>query len=202
MRTVGILLAGGQSSRFGSPKAFATIQGEYFYERSYRLLDEICDEVTIATRDELLPRFPKHMNVITDCDDFKGNGPLSGIYSAMLREPADRYIVLPCDMPFLTTTGMKALLRTVTSDAVYAIKRDDEYHPLVSCWPGAIRASIRQALEQKQYSVMKLLANTDVVWLNGEVLFDNAFHILQNINKQEQMKEVNSHDSISRRQIP
>ena len=61
----------------------------------------------------------------------------------------------------------------------------------------SLEECIKLALEQKQYSVMKMLASTNVVWLNGEDLFDNAHLILQNINKQEQMKEVNSHDSIS-----
>jgi len=73
---------------------------------------------------------------------------------------------------------------------------------LVRIWPLALQMYIKQALKQKQFSVMKLMQRMDVVWLNGEVLFDNAPLILQNINNREQMKEVNRHDSIRRRQTP
>jgi len=202
MRTIGVVLAGGQSRRFGSPKAFATIDGEYFYERICRLLAELCNDVIIVTREELLLQFPKHMNVITDCDEYKGNGPLSGIYSAMKQEQAERYLVLPCDMPFLTVSAIKKLVDAASSDtanldAVFSITLEEVYHPLVSIWPYNMKQQIKQVLEKKQYSVMKLLANAKVVWLNGEVLFDNAQFILQNINIQDQMKEVNRHDSIS-----
>src|SRR5690606_21802226 len=202
MRTVGVVLAGGESRRFGSPKAFAMIEGEYFYERSYRLLAEQCDDVIIVTREELLPKFPIGKKVITDCAEVKGNGPLSGIYTAMQEEAADRYVVLPCDMPFLTVTAIQKLLAAAISEAVYSIRLDDDYHPLVSIWPQAVQMYIKQALKLKQFSVMKLLQRMDVVWLNGEVLFDNAPLILQNINNREQMKEVNRHDSIRRRQTP
>jgi len=40
----GILLVGGASARFGSPKAFARFKGETLAERAWRLLEEVCDE--------------------------------------------------------------------------------------------------------------------------------------------------------------
>jgi hypothetical protein len=43
-RLTGILLVGGASTRFGSPKALATFHGETLAERAWRLLGEACDE--------------------------------------------------------------------------------------------------------------------------------------------------------------
>ncbi len=41
MKAVGIVLAGGLSRRFGSPKAFARIGTGYFYERAWIALEPI-----------------------------------------------------------------------------------------------------------------------------------------------------------------
>ena len=43
-RLTGILLVGGASSRFGSPKAFARFRGETLAEHGWRLLGGLCDE--------------------------------------------------------------------------------------------------------------------------------------------------------------
>ena len=40
----GVLLVGGASTRFGSPKALAQFDGETLAERAWRLLGEACDE--------------------------------------------------------------------------------------------------------------------------------------------------------------
>src|SRR5690625_3603911 len=94
-RVNGILLAGGLSRRYGMPKAFAEINGEKFYEISYRILDHVCDDVTIVTRPELVEQFPRDLHVIIDDAFYRGCGPLAGIYSAMNVHKADRYVVLP-----------------------------------------------------------------------------------------------------------
>ena len=54
---VGILLAGGLSRRYGSPKAFAEIEGELFYERAYNALAAVCGDVIIISRPELIDHF-------------------------------------------------------------------------------------------------------------------------------------------------
>ena len=53
------------------------------------------------TRHELLERFPGDVNVMTDIVEYAGLGPLAGILSVMESVEADRYVVLPCDMPYV-----------------------------------------------------------------------------------------------------
>ncbi len=48
-----------------------------------------------------MERFPRSVNVMTDLARYAGLGPLAGILSVMESVEADRYIVLPCDMPFV-----------------------------------------------------------------------------------------------------
>ena len=48
----GVLLVGGASARFGSPKALARFRGETLAERGARLLAEVCDEVLVVGKDD------------------------------------------------------------------------------------------------------------------------------------------------------
>ena len=56
-RLTGVLLVGGASRRFGSPKALARFRGETLAERGRRLLAEACDEVVVVGKADGLP-FP------------------------------------------------------------------------------------------------------------------------------------------------
>ena len=44
----GVLLVGGASERFGSPKALAAFRGETLAERAWRVLSDVCDEVIVV----------------------------------------------------------------------------------------------------------------------------------------------------------
>ena len=137
MKTAGIVLAGGLSSRFGSPKAFAEWEGRPFYELSLAALSPFCEECIVVTRPELVERFPEGLHVTTDIEQFVGQGPIAGILSGMEKLHADRYIVLPCDMPFMTADVIGRLL-DCHSSGVTAVVLDGKYHPLVSVWDGNV----------------------------------------------------------------
>lgn len=137
-KTVGILLAGGMSRRYGSDKAFAKINDYYFYEKAYHALEGVCDEVIIVTRKELLDLFPADYTVITDIDAYVGCGPLAGIYSAMMYREAERYVVLPCDMPLIDSHIMKQLLCRHQTE-ITIVEVAERLQPLISVWDKSVK---------------------------------------------------------------
>ena len=69
---LGAVLAGGQSSRFGTDKALAVLHGETLLDRARTLLAPQCDAVVVVGREDGVPDWPRpHM------------GPLGGIAGAL-----------------------------------------------------------------------------------------------------------------------
>ena len=196
MKTVGVVLAGGLSRRFGSPKAFACFGTGYFYERAIDALKPFCEEVIVVTREELLERFPPGVTTMTDFSEVAGLGPLAGIFSVMESVEADFYAVLPCDMPYVDTSIMNEI-RKLHQGSVTAVLASGNYHPLVSIWGKELKKPILDALENEQLSVMKFLKNLDVNWINGSSLIENEKHVFTNINMPSDLERGRGYGSDS-----
>ncbi len=187
MKTVGILLAGGLSRRFGTPKAFAELQGKAFYAYVYDALDAVCDHIVIITRPELMSRFPREMDVLSDDEKFAGMGPLAGIYTAMNERPAQQYLVLPCDMPFVSEEETKAFMQLVSPGAdITSIRSGQSDIPLFSLWKASVKLDLESALKNDQLRVMEFMAKKKTDWLDSLSIGEPA--VFRNINKPDHLK--------------
>jgi molybdopterin-guanine dinucleotide biosynthesis protein A len=106
----GILLVGGASSRFGSPKALARFERETLAERAWRLLNEVCEERIAVGSVEGLP-FP----ALED----EGTGPVAAIATGLRGAAGEVAVVIPVDMPLLTVDAL-GLLAGACRDAAVA----------------------------------------------------------------------------------
>lgn|SRR5699024_7935097 len=187
-RTIGILLAGGRSSRYGTEKAFADVEGTSFYEASYYVLESVCDEVIIVTRKDLMHQFPPNYQVITDIDKYVGCGPLAGIYSAMMYKEAENYIVLPCDVPLISQDIMQKLINNHKTD-ITVVEADGRIQSLISVWSDHTKENIAQALEKKQYRIRDVFETTSIMKVDGSSLTAHQ-EVFMNVNTLEQDKEM------------
>jgi molybdenum cofactor guanylyltransferase len=99
----GILLVGGVSARFGSPKELAEYGGETLADRAWRLLEEVCDE-----------RFAVGRGGLAD----PGTGPVAAIAAGLRAATHERAIVIPVDMPLLTPDALRLLAASCREAAV------------------------------------------------------------------------------------
>ena len=99
----GILLVGGASTRFGSPKADAPFEGETLRERAWRLLGEICDERIAVGRGGLAD---------------PGTGPVAAIAVGLRAAKRELAVVVPVDMPLLTAEALRLLVDASRDAAV------------------------------------------------------------------------------------
>jgi molybdopterin-guanine dinucleotide biosynthesis protein A len=104
-RLTGVLLVGGASRRFGSPKALARLDGETLAERGWRVLGEACDErLAVGKRADGLPLpFP----LLDDGTDLRA--PLAGLVAGLRAAAHEVCVFLPVDCPLVTAELLRAL---------------------------------------------------------------------------------------------
>lgn len=141
-----MLLVGGASTRFGSPKALARLGEETLAERAWRVLGEACDErIAVGKGDEELP-FP------VLADGAEERAAIHGLVAGLRAARYDVSVVLPVDMPFVTAASLHALADACRDAAVAPPG------PL----PGAFRKAALPALESGELSIRRAIAELDV----------------------------------------
>jgi len=99
----GVLLVGGGSERFGSPKALARFRGETLADRGRRILEEACEEVLVVGKaGDGLP-FP----VLDDGTDSRA--PIHGVIAGLRAARHQLVVALPVDVPLVTAGALRAL---------------------------------------------------------------------------------------------
>ncbi|MDW0108536.1 molybdenum cofactor guanylyltransferase [Sporosarcina aquimarina] len=181
---IGIVLAGGQSRRYGSPKAFAKFRGKYFYEYAMDALASHCSEIIIIARPEDVDRFPDAVTVVTDILEFAGQGPLAGILTGMCTIKSDWYAVLPCDVPFADGLIIQKLVNHRAGFTSVAIEEAGKLHPLLSLWSKEAEFEIRSLLEQEKRSVRPLIEK----WVDGSDLLKETPNLFENVNRPGQLE--------------
>jgi molybdopterin-guanine dinucleotide biosynthesis protein A len=100
----GVLLLGGGSTRFGSPKALAPLRGEMLAERAWRMLGEACDErLAVGKAGELELPF----SVLDDGSELRA--PIVGVLAGLRAAAHTTVVFLPVDCPLVTPEMLRAL---------------------------------------------------------------------------------------------
>ncbi len=147
-----MLLVGGASTRFGSPKALARIGSETLAERAWRLLGEACDERLAVGKvaDGLVLPF----ELVDDGSTVRA--PLAGLVAGLRAATHDLVAVIPVDLPLLTAASLKTL----------ASRCRDAAMPTSGPLPGVYRTSTLPAFERAlaagDYRLLDVLAQLDV----------------------------------------
>jgi molybdenum cofactor guanylyltransferase len=133
----GALLVGGASTRFGSPKALASYEGETLAERGHRVLVETFGDVIVVGKAADGLELP--FEVLDDGSDVRAS--IVGLAAALRLAGTELVVVLPTDMPLVTADLLRAL--------VDAAEGHDAAVPQTGPLPGAYRRSALPVLERR-----------------------------------------------------
>lgn len=129
-----MLLVGGASERFGSPKALVRFEGETLAERGWRTLGEACGErIAVGKTGELELPF----DVLDDGTDVRA--PIAGVVAGLRAARYDVCVFLPVDCPRMTAETLRVLGDACRDAAV----------PPSGPLPGAWARSSLQVLERR-----------------------------------------------------
>jgi molybdopterin-guanine dinucleotide biosynthesis protein A len=132
----GLILAGGASSRMKRDKATLLYRGENQLDRACALAGRHVTRVFVSVRtgqdaDPVRARWP----LITD--SVAGGGPIVGIRSALAAHPHAAWLVLACDLPFLSDEALAHLLAERDPNLMVTAYRsayDGLPEPLCAVW--------------------------------------------------------------------
>ena len=140
----GLILAGGSSSRMRQDKAALQYAGVTQLDRAFELASRHVPKVFISVRASQITdpaRAQKPMIV----DSLGGEGPIVGIRSALAAHPNVGWLVLACDLPFLSDAALSQLLRERDPTALataYRSAHDGLPEPLCAIWEPAAAAAL------------------------------------------------------------
>ncbi len=158
----GLVLAGGTSSRMKQDKAALPYQGRRQLERACELLARHVQPVFVSVRAEQVAD-PNRAHWPLIVDTVAGGGPIVGILSAFARNPESAWLVLACDLPFLSDAVLAHLLasRDPTHVATaYRSAADGLPEPLCAIWEPAAAPGLAVALAAGRGCPRKFLLGT------------------------------------------
>jgi molybdopterin-guanine dinucleotide biosynthesis protein A len=170
----GVLLVGGSSSRFGSPKALARLDGEALAERAWRVLGEACGESIAVGKnaDGLALPFP-----LLD-DGTPTRAALAGVVAGVRAASTDVCVVLPVDTPLVTPELLLELADACADAAV----------PQTGPLPGAYAKSALPVLERRLAENRLALRDALAELETRQVELDPA--LLANVNTAEDLRRL------------
>lgn len=123
MTTAGVVLAGGRSSRMGTPKADLAWHGTTLLRRTVQVLARVVDRVVVVrAAGQVLPPLPA--GVVVGEDPRPGRGPLQGLAVALTTAAGlgvDVAFVCSTDLPLLHPAYVAAVLAAVTDGVDVAL---------------------------------------------------------------------------------
>lgn len=188
MTVGGIVLAGGKSTRMGTPKATLPFGPETMLQRVVRLLGAVVDPIVIvAARDQALPELAE--GVIVTRDEREARGPLEGLRAGLkaLPDAAEAAYVTSCDVPLLAPEFVTRMIELLGDDDIAVMEIDGFPHPLSAVYRRAVLPQVESLLEKDKLRPVFLFDAVRTRRVRPEEMasVDPELRTLRNLNTRE-----------------
>ncbi len=185
MPVSGILLAGGKSTRLGRDKRFILLGNKKIplWQYAVNLLEEFTTDIIISAPQGSLPTsHPVIQDIIPDI------GPMGGLYTCLPKIKHQAAIVIPVDMPLLSSEILSELLKNYNEKNITIARHSEKIEPLVGIYPAETHKTIAQLIQQGNYKIRNLFTYLPVRFVD----FPDTKEFL-NLNRPSDLKEINKH---------
>jgi molybdopterin-guanine dinucleotide biosynthesis protein A len=159
---LGLLLAGGRSTRMGRDKASMVLgpDGLNQAQRGIWLLSQVCEKTFLSLRSgQTAPPGCGGTGIV--CDQGGVAGPLAGILAAFEREPNAAWLAMACDLPFVGAHLLEGLRAARAGDfdfLAYASATDGLPEPLCAIYEPSARGILLGHAARGCFSPRQILA--------------------------------------------
>jgi len=149
---VGVVIAGGRSTRFGGEKAVAGLAGKPLLLWATARLARSCTVVAVNARPDTEAEALARAEGLTVLHDAPGDpaGPLSGVKAALhwaQKRGANAIAVSPCDVPLLPESVFDRLIEAADTGAAMA-ETAEGHQPQCAVWPVSALPTLTAALTE------------------------------------------------------
>ncbi len=183
---LGLVLAGGKSTRMGKDKGLLTLHGMPQRDYLFDLLQPLCRQTYYSIREDQVVGLPKGRPYIVD--QYEGLGPKGAIMSAFKNHPSNAWLVVATDLYLLNEEQLQLLIKRRNPDknaTVFVNSETGYYEPLIAIWEPSSMEHLQTDLKKGITCPRKTLMNMEV-----ELIEDAPTTPLTNVNHPETMQEI------------
>lgn len=181
------ILAGGKSSRMNyNNKALLTYKEETFIEHIIKAGSSFKEVIIIANDKIQYEGF--NLRIVEDI--YKGNGPLSGIHTALKNSNTDYVLCVACDMPLIDKEVLEFMGTYIEDYDILIPKYKEKLQPLCCIYSKGIEKEIEESLIKNENKLQQLIIRLNYRIIEG--LDDRKFNERDfvNVNTPTNYKEL------------
>ena len=190
---IGVILAGGKSSRFGSDKSLIKLGNKTLIEHALSKIEKDFNEILIVSNQHEFQILKKNIFVINDYIDGQ-LGPLVGILSAMkwVKQNKRNYkwiASFPCDTPFFDTKIISELKKASknSSKKLFFLKSGEKRHNIFGLWSIELINILEKDIKNN-YRKVEFWA--DKIGFENIIINVDKFDSFLNINTKEDFEKA------------
>lgn len=184
------ILAGGKSSRMNyNNKALLLFKEKTFIENIIYQGKNFDEVIIISNNKEDYTQFG--LKVFNDI--YLGNGPLSGIHSALKNSRNENVFCIACDMPLITKDILKFISDINEEYEVLVPKINEKLQPLCAIYSKELIPRVEEALLNNENKLKKFIMSTKYKVLEDKkykVLSEKEFSNINTINEYNDLEEI------------
>lgn len=194
-RCTGVILAGGQSRRYGgAPKGLERVGGVRIVDRVATALGAVTDSLLLVANDPAAASWLPGVRVAGDV--LEDQGSLGGIHAA-LHHAGGPVLVVAWDMPFVPPELLSAL-RGLGASADAVVPESDSrrgVEPLCAWYAPACRPAIERRLAQGDRRVVSFFDDVRLSRLPAEAVrrYGDPAWLFMNVNAPDELLRAQSH---------
>ncbi|MBK8551961.1 MAG: molybdenum cofactor guanylyltransferase [Ignavibacteria bacterium] len=164
IKTYGLVVCGGNSSRMGYDKGLITYHEKPHKYHLYEMLELFFDKVFISCNLNQSDITEEGYVTLADLPCYENKGPMAALLTAFTSYPENDFLVIGCDYPFISKEEISKFLKTITNGkeaAAFYNAGNDLYEPLIAWYSCRSFNLLRKLFYEGNYSLQYFLRSID-----------------------------------------